>query len=98
MLRPHVITLIDAMLRDRESHVRVEELQIPSHSAYIGKSISEADFRSVGNILVIAIRKHHGQWIYNPTPDVILEEDMHLIILATPEERDLVQGLITGGN
>jgi voltage-gated potassium channel len=96
MLRPHVITLIDAMLRDRESHVRVEELQIPGHSTYIGKSISEADFRSVGNILVIAIRKHHGQWIYNPTPDVLLEKDMHLIILATPEERDLMQSLIEG--
>lgn len=98
MVRPHVITLIDAMLRDRESHVRVEELKIPSHSPYIGKSISEADFRSVGNILVIAIRQRQGQWIYNPTPDVRLENDMHLIILATPEERNLMQSLIAGEN
>ena len=98
MLRPHVINLIDAMLRDRESQVRVEELHIPDHSPYVGKSISEADFRSIGNILVIAIRKHHGQWIYNPTPDVLLEKDMHLIILATPEERDLMQDLISGEN
>jgi voltage-gated potassium channel len=96
MLRPHVINLIDAMLRDRESHVRVEELHIPEHSPCVGKSISEADFRSVGNILVIAIREHHGQWIYNPTSDVVLEKGMHLIILATPEERALIQNVIEG--
>lgn len=46
-------------------------------------------------MLIIAIRKYHGQWIYNPTPDVLLEKDMHLIILATPEERDLMKNLIS---
>ncbi len=94
MLRPHVVTLIDAMLRDRSSAVRVEELQIPRHSPYVGKSLEEADFRAVGNVLIVAIRKAHGEWIYNPTPDVILEKEMHLIFLATPEQRDLMKSLL----
>jgi Trk K+ transport system NAD-binding subunit len=98
MLRPHVVTLIDAMLRDRSSEVKVEELQVPGHSPYVGKSLEAADFRAVGNILIVAIRKAHGEWIYNPTPDVVLESEMHLIILATPEERDLMRGLISGEN
>ena len=95
MLRPHVVTLIDAMLRDRSSTVRVEELEIPRHSPYVGKSLEEADFRGVGNILVIAIRKAHGEWIYNPGPDVVLEKEMHLIFLATPEERDVLSSLVS---
>jgi voltage-gated potassium channel len=95
MVRPHVITLIDAMLRDRESHVRVEELHVPDDSPYVGRSINDSDFRSVGNILIIAIRAAGGEWIYNPTPEVVLEPDMHLIILATPEERDLLKGLVS---
>ena len=94
MLRPHVVTLIDAMLRDRSSEVRVEEVHIPRRSPYVGKSLEEADFRAAGNILIIAMRKAHGEWIYNPTPDVLLEKDMHLIITATPEERDLMKSLL----
>ena len=96
MLRPHVVTLIDAMLRDRSSEVRVEELQVSEHSPYVGKSLEEADFRAVGNILTIALRNARGEWIYNPTPNVVLEKEMHLIILATPEERDLMRSLLSG--
>ncbi len=96
MLRPQVVTLIDAMLRDRSSEVRVEELQVPKHSPYVGKSLEQADFRAVGNILIIALRKEHGEWIYNPTPDALLEREMHMIFLATPEERDLMRGLLAG--
>jgi voltage-gated potassium channel len=98
MLRPHVVTLIDAMLRDRSSEVRVEELQIPKHSPYAGKSLEEADFKAVGNILIIAMRKEHGEWIYNPTPNAVLEKEMHLIFLSTPEERDLMKSLLTGAS
>ena len=96
MLRPHVVTLIDAMLRDRSSEVRVEELLVPKHSPYVGVSLEEADFKAVGNILIVAIRKEDGEWIYNPTPDVVVEQEMHLIIVATPEERDLMRSLVSG--
>jgi voltage-gated potassium channel len=96
MLRPHVVTLIDGMLRDRSSMVRVEELEIPKHSPYVGKSLEEVDFRAVGNILIIAIRNAHGEWIYNPTLDVVLEKEMHLIFLATPEERDVMRSIVSG--
>ena len=96
MLRPHVVTLIDAMLRDRSSVVRVEEVQVPKHSPYIGKSLEEADFRAVGNILIIALRNERGDWTYNPMPDVLLEKNMHLIFLSTPEQRDLMTSLLAG--
>ncbi len=96
MLRPHVVTLIDAMLRDRSSAVRVEELEVPKHSPYVGKSLQEADFRGLGNILIIALRKEHGEWIYNPQSEVKLEKNMHMIFLATSQERDLMESLISG--
>jgi len=96
MLRPHVVTLIDAMLRDRSSVVRVEEVEVPKHSPYIGKSLEEADFRAVGNILIIALRNDRGDWTYNPMPDVLLEKNMHLIFLSTPEQRDLMTSLLAG--
>jgi uncharacterized protein with PhoU and TrkA domain len=45
----------------------------------------------MGNILLLAVRNGQGEWIYNPPANLVLEQDMHLIVLATPEERRLLQ-------
>jgi voltage-gated potassium channel len=95
MIRPHVTSFLDKMLRDKDSHLRVEEVHIPKHSPYAGKLLEEIDFRSMGNILLIAVRKFDGNWIYNPHPKSIIEKEMSFIVLATVEERELLQALVT---
>ena len=95
MIRPHVTSFLDKMLRDKDSHLRVEEVHIPKHSPYAGLPIEEIDFRSMGNILLIAVRKVNGDWIYNPHPKSIIEKEMSFIILATVEEREILQALVS---
>jgi len=95
MIRPNVTSFLDKMLRDRESPLRVEEVHIPDHSPYMGKSVEEIDFRSMGNLLLIAVKRAEGDWVYNPYPGTILEKDMSLIILSSPEERELLQTLVS---
>ena len=95
MIRPHVTTFLDKMLRDRESPMRVEEVHIPKHSPFIGQSVGVIDFRSLGNILLVAVRKETGEWIYNPYPGAIIEKEMSLIVMATPDERELLQTLVS---
>jgi voltage-gated potassium channel len=95
MIRPHVTSFLDKMLRDKDSHLRVEEVHIPKHSPYAGRPIEEIDFRSMGNILLIAVRKTNGDWIYNPHPKSIIEKEMSFIILATAEEREILQTLVS---
>jgi len=97
MIRPNVTTFLDNMLRDKDSPLRVEEIHIPKHSPYVGKPVSEIDFRSMGNILLVAVKKISGEWIYNPYPGTVLEHDMSLIVLATAEERELLQTLCSEG-
>ncbi len=48
----------------------------------------------MGNLLLLAIRKDEGEWIYNPPPTLTLEKDMRLIVLATPEERQILHGAL----
>jgi voltage-gated potassium channel len=95
MIRPAVTSFLDKMLRDKDSPLRVDEIHIPKHSPFIGKSVETIDFRSLGNALLVAVRKAEGDWIYNPYPGTIMEKDMHLIVLATTEEREVLQALVS---
>jgi len=96
MLRPHVTKFLDMMLRDKYSPMRVEEIHVPAHSPYIGKSVKEIDFKGIGNLLIIAARKANNEWIYNPYPDTIIEKDMRMIIISTPEEKELLVTILSG--
>lgn len=95
MVRPQVTSFLDKMLRDKDSQLRVEEVQIPAHSPYLGQPISSIDFRSLGNALLVAVRTAKGDWMYNPRPETPFEEGMSLILLGTAEEREVLQGLVS---
>jgi voltage-gated potassium channel len=95
MIRPTVTSFIDKMLRDKEAPTRVEELTVPASSPYIGRPVGDIDFKGIGNILVISARTSDGEWIYNPYPGTVIEKDMSFIILATRQERDFLQALVS---
>jgi voltage-gated potassium channel len=91
MTRPHATDFLESMLHDKEQALRVEEVQVPHDSEYVGRHVADLDFTSMGNILLLAVRRDGGEWVYNPPATLTLEKDMHLIVLATPEERKLLQ-------
>lgn len=97
MIRPHVTSFLDMMLRDKYSPMRVEEVHVPAHSPFVGKPVKDIDFRTIGNIMLISARKPSGEWVYNPYPDTVCEKEMSLIIIATPEEKELLVELVSGG-
>jgi len=91
MTRPHATDFLESMLRDKEKALRVEEVVVPAGSKYVGRDIEALELPNMGNILLLAVRKDGGEWVYNPPASLTLEKDMHLIVLATPEERKLLQ-------
>ena len=95
MIRPHATDFMESMLRDKEQALRVEEVSVPEGSPYVGKRIKELELANMGNLLLLAIRKDEGEWTYNPSPSMMLEKDMRLIVLATPEERKILHGALT---
>lgn len=97
MIRPHVTSFLDMMLRDKYSPMRVEEVHVPARSPFVGKPVKDIDFKTIGNIMLISARKPSGEWVYNPYPDTICEKEMSLIIIATPEEKELLVELVSGG-
>ncbi len=97
MIRPHVTSFLDMMLRDKYSPMRVEEVHVPADSPFIGRPVKDIDFKMIGNLMLISARKKSGEWVYNPYPDTIIEGEMSLIIIATPEEKELLVEHVSGG-
>ena len=60
----------------------------------MGKRIEDLELANMGNLLLLAIRKGEGEWIYNPSASLMIEKDMRLIVLATPEERQILHGVL----
>lgn len=82
MIRPEVVTFLDLILRDKERNLMIEEVAVPSGSKVIGMTLTDADLRRFGDILVIAVRDNQGDYTYNPGPTTELMAGDVLIMLG----------------
>jgi voltage-gated potassium channel len=84
MIRPHVVSFLDEMLRT-EQHLRVEEVMIPE--GFTPRPLSELHFRRSDDYLLLALRTGSSDWIFNPAGDYLLEPGYTLIAMASPQGR-----------
>ncbi len=86
MIRPHVVSYLDLMLRDKSCVVRIEEIALGEHSPLIGKPLNAVNFEEFGQLLVLAVVREGAQGpIYNPDRDMILNTGDTLIVQADIE-------------
>lgn len=78
MIRPHVVTFLEEMLR-AVGDFRVEEITIPS--TFIPRSLGEITARN-DHYILIAVRTEDGQSKFNPDASIILEPGQILIVMA----------------
>ena len=89
MIRPHVVTFLDRMLKSDES-LRVEEVIVPA--GFAARTIREFNLPDRNHIL-LALREN-DQWVFNPEPAHALRAGMTLVIMATPEGRKAVEAAL----
>lgn len=87
LVRPAVVTFLDAMMRDPQQHYRFEELVVEPGCAVSGKTLGEADLRCAGDVLALAVRKaNEDRFTYNPKADYRLEDGSVLVVLGQMSE------------
>jgi voltage-gated potassium channel len=95
MLRPHVVSVLDVMLR-QQGDVRVQE--IPVGQGAVGKTIGQLQLQHRAGVTVFAMRQAGSlQHLFNPSFDRVLEEGDVLIACADPEQLKIAQSFAMTG-
>lgn len=82
MVRPHVVSFMDKMLRT-DDDLRVEEVLVPA--GFHPKPLGEAVPRSRDYILMAT--HEHGQWVFNPRDEHVLHPGTALVLMTNPQGR-----------
>jgi voltage-gated potassium channel len=94
MVRPHVVGVLDAMLRATDA-VRVQEIQVDSTVA--GQVLSRLRLQERAGVVVFAIRGREGRTDFNPPPDRPLAAGDVLIACADPQQLAAAQAILKEG-
>lgn len=87
VLRPGIVEFIDTIARTQGKDITLEEVVIEEGSPLDGQSLIDSPIRRDLNIIVIAIRRAGGDFVYNPASTVVLSPDDRL--MAVGERRRL---------
>ena len=82
MLRPHVVSFLDEMLRS-EHKLRLEEVLVPER--FEPRALDTLRLRSP-NYVLLAVR-HGGDLVFNPSDEFMLEPGQHVVgVLVQPPD------------
>ncbi len=95
MLRPHVVSVLDAMLRE-PSPIRVQEVRVGAGAA--GRRLCDLRMQERAGTIVFAMREAGSRrHIFNPPPERILAEDDILILCADPAQHEHAKAVAETG-
>ncbi|MEO8211056.1 MAG: NAD-binding protein [bacterium] len=88
MVRPTVTTFLDEMMRDKNKNLRIEQVELNENLR--GKVIGDLNVNSLKDTLLIAL-KTDGSWIFKPEDKIEIKKGDALIVMTTPEEREILE-------
>lgn len=94
MLRPVVVSVLDAMLRE-PGDVRVEEL--PVGPGVEGQPLSTLKLQERLGLIVFAVRQADGHHTFNPPPSYPVSAGDVLIVCASPEQVGAARKILAEG-
>jgi voltage-gated potassium channel len=78
---PHASDFIEIVEDVEAQHIEMADLKINASSKLKGTPISNPIFKEL-DLLVIGVKKHEAEFIFNPKSDFLIEENYHLILMG----------------
>ena len=93
LLRPGVTDFIEGVARKKEVDISLEQIVVCEGSELVGLTLSESTIRSQLNIIIIAIDKSEGNFVYNPQSSAKIEVGDKLIAIGQVENLNKLTNL-----
>jgi voltage-gated potassium channel len=88
LLRPTVSDFLEIATRSGGLDLMFEELAIGSNSPLNGVALKDSGIRKSYDVVVIAIKKHTGEMVFNPGPESVLHNGDMLVALGDKDQLD----------
>ena len=93
LLRPTVVDFIDIATMEGNFGLIMEEAPVKPGSNLVGVNLIDSHLRRDFGIIIVMIRKHHGEMIFNPQPTEQLEAGDVLVMLGKKDEMEKIRQL-----
>jgi voltage-gated potassium channel len=86
VLRPHVVSFLDLMLKETSNVLRIDEITITDGSPWIGQSLEKLNLRAAHNLLPLAVKNSAEVtakrfWV-NPPDTLVMSSDSVIIVMG----------------
>ncbi len=88
LIRPTVVSFLDATTVTGDTRLRLEELELPDSSWLVGRSLADVRIPQETGLIVLALRRLDTQApaVFNPGGDTRLKSGDVMIVLGMPEQ------------
>jgi voltage-gated potassium channel len=90
IVRPTVIDFIDLAVNAGELGLRIEELYVSDKAKLLNMSLLDSGIRKDHDLIVVAIKREHGEMLFNPSPQALILQGDILVVLG---EQDHINAL-----
>ena len=99
MLRPQIISFLDAITRIGEDTLDLGEIEVTKSSPLAGKNLLEVRIPEKTGLIVLATKESDGSTTYNPSSSTVLHEGLSMLVLGRQEQILKLQRMVSpGGN
>jgi voltage-gated potassium channel len=91
MIRPHVVSFLDDMLRS-EHHLRVVEVIVPQ--GFNPRPLTDMHLTRSDDYLLLAVRTGKD-WVFNPDPQFSIQAGFTLVAMASPKGRVMLEASVS---
>ncbi len=90
VLRPSIVEFIESIGQTSGQDISMEEIEVQAGSSLAGLTLAESPLRRELNIIVIAVRKAEGAFLYNPPSSTVIEAGDRMMAVG---DMQALQGL-----